>query len=79
MVRTTATTPLAFIFLAGFATLAEARADYPQPTPTFCGETSPPAPLGSRGLGGPSSRDGITGGHGTSWPTFPSVCQKTAG
>lgn len=75
MVRTTATAPLAFIFLAGFATFAEARADYPQPTPTFCG-TPPLAPLGPKGLAGPSSRDGITGGHGINWPTFPPACSE---
>ncbi len=76
MVRTTATTSLAFIFLAASPTLAGARADYPylRPTPTFCEETPPLAP----GLGGTWSRDGIIGGEGTTGPTFPSFCKQTA-
>ena len=47
MVRTIATTSLAFIVLAAFAMLAGTRADYPypRPTPTFCEETPPLAPL----------------------------------
>jgi hypothetical protein len=74
MVRTTATTSLAFIFLAAFATLAEALADdpYPRPTPAFCEEMPPLAP----GLGG--TRDGIIGGDSSTGPTFPSVCKQAA-
>jgi len=80
MVRTTATTSLAFILLAGFAALAGARADspYPRPTPTFCEETPPLAPLGSRGVGGTRSREGIMGEEGTTGPTFPFVCKQAA-
>ena len=82
MVRTIATTSLAFIVLAAFAMLAGARADdpYPRATPTFCEETPPLAPLGSNGLGRVRSRDGIGGegttGQGTTGPTFPSVCRQ---
>ena len=72
MVRIKTTASLAFIVLAALATFAGARADYPypQPTPTFCEETPPLAPIGSRG------RTGINGGEGTTGPTFPSVCQQ---
>ena len=71
MVRTIATTSLAFIVLAASAMLAGARADYPYPRAmlTFCEETPT---LGSSG------RDGIIGGEGTTGPTFPSVCRQGA-
>jgi len=73
MVRTIATTSLAFILL----TTVAARADYPHPraNPTFCEETPPLALLRSNGLG---SRDGSLGGTGTTGPTFPSVCRQGA-
>ena len=72
MVRTIATTSLAFILLTANA----ARADYPHPrvNPTFCEETPPLALLGSNGLGGIRSRGDSIGGEGTTGPTFPSVC-----
>ena len=71
MVRTIATTSLAFILLTAVA----ARADYPHPRPTatFC-EEAPPLD----GLAGTRSRDGIIGGDGTTGPTFPSVCRQAA-
>jgi hypothetical protein len=80
MVRTIATTSLAFIVLAAFAVLAGARADDPylRGTPTFCEETPPLAALGSNGLGRIRSRDGIIGAEGTTGPTFPSVCRQGA-
>jgi hypothetical protein len=80
MVRIITTTSLAFIGLAAFSMLADARADYPHPraTPTFCEETPPLAPLGSNGRGGIRSRDAIIGGEGTTGPTFPSVCRQGA-
>jgi hypothetical protein len=76
MVRTIATTLLAF--MAAFAMLAGARADYqyPRTTPTFCEETPPLAPWGANGLGGIRSRDGIIGRESSTGPTFPSVCQQ---
>ena len=72
MVRILATTSLVLIFLAAFAALAGARADYPYSTPAFCEETPPLAP----GLDG--IRDGIIGGDGSTGPTFPSVCKQAA-
>src|ERR1700741_3966625 len=74
MVRTIATTSLAFILL----TTVAARADYPHPrtNPTLCEETSPLGFMGSNGRGG-IHRDGI-GREGTTGPTFPSVCRQGA-
>jgi hypothetical protein len=72
MVRTIATTSLAFILQTAVA----ARADYPhaRTNPTLCEETSP---LGwSNGRGG-IYRDGV-GREGTTGPTFPSVCRQGA-
>jgi hypothetical protein len=76
MVRTIATTSLAF--MAAFAMLAGARADYPYPrtTPIFCEETPPLAPWGANGLGGIRSREGIIGRESSTGPTFPSVCKQ---
>ena len=72
MVRILATTSLVLIVLAAFAALAGARADYPYSTPALCEETPALAP----GLGG--TRDSIIGGHGSTGPTFPSVCKQAA-
>ena len=74
MVRTIATTSLAFILLTAVA----ARADYPHPrtNPILCEETSPPGFMGSNGRGG-IYRDRI-GREGTTGPTFPSVCRQGA-
>ena len=74
MVRTKATTSLAFIVLAASAALSGARADYsyPRSTPTFCEEMPP------EGLSGTRSRDGFIGGDGTTGPTFPSACRQSA-
>jgi len=73
MVRTKATTSLAFIVLAAFAALSGARADYsyPRSMPTFCEEMPP-----FEGLGGTRTRDGS--GDGTTGPTFPSACRQSA-
>lgn len=80
MVRTIATTSLAFIVLAAYAMHAGARADYPYPRTTsdFCEEAPPFAPLWSKVPGGIRSRDDIVGGAGTTGPTFPSVCKQGA-
>ena len=78
MPRTVAKTSLAFIFLAAFVMLEEARADYPYvpPTTAFCEDTPPLAARGSTGLGGTWSRDGIIGGDGSTGPTFPFLCKQ---
>jgi len=78
MPRTVAKTSLAFIFLAAFVLLEEARADYQSPPPTtaFCEDTPPLAARGWTGLGGPWSRDCTIGGGGSTGPTFPFLCKQ---
>jgi hypothetical protein len=77
MVRTIATTSLAFIVLAANAILVGARADYPYPqrTSNYCEETSL-APLRSEGPDRTRSRDRIVGGEGTTGPTVPFLCKQ---
>ena len=78
MPRTVGKTSLAFIFLAAFVMLEEARADYlyPPPAPAFCEDTPPLATSGATGLGGTWSRGGIIGRDGSTGPTFPFLCKQ---